>query len=289
MPDDGSKVRDLADRRRAERLLSAIAQHEQQVQAPAARLLLEVDGERLEPFDHHGGQTEVELPMRARSVALRDEAGRMRAFRQLDESELAESLHDRGRLALSVDPTERGLLRLRVATVEPVSAGRSAQTLEAVETRADARAVAAVAAPVSDGLGAQVIESRLERSNRRLRLLLAAAATAVVLSGGLSAGLWYRYDQARADRQAAEERERVAREASARKAQELAVKLAEVERLRDKLAAAPTPEEREELLRKLRRAEEDAVRARGRAGAPSRSDKPAKAACRPGDPLCSDM
>ncbi len=131
-----------------------------------------------------------------------------------------------------------------------------------------------------------------DKAKKRLRWALIGGITVVLLGGSGAGFLVYRgWQRQKVEMEAAEERERLAREEAARKEQELKDKLAEVQLLRDKLAAAPTPEEKEELLRQLQAKENEAnaIRGRGRGGPATKKDDTPKKTCRPGDPLCSDI
>jgi colicin import membrane protein len=130
-----------------------------------------------------------------------------------------------------------------------------------------------------------------DRSKKRLRIALIVGAIVVVLGGSTIGYFVYQgWQQNLAEKRAAEERERLAREEAARKEKELKDKLAEIQSLRDKLAAAPTPEEKAELMRKLDKAETEAAGMRRPGYLPTKKggDTP-KPKCRPGDPLCSDI
>jgi colicin import membrane protein len=132
-----------------------------------------------------------------------------------------------------------------------------------------------------------------DEGKKRLRNIIAAGATVVVLGSALTGYFWYqnKIEQEQKSSALAAEAAR-AKEDAEKKQRELEAKLAQIKELEDQIGKAADPAEIERLKRQLNEAKDDAKGLGGpRVGGP-RPGAPAPAApktCAPGDPLCSDI
>lgn len=277
------------------RLLASVDDYERATSEPGDRLLVRVDGRRLEEIDLGDGPVILQLPELARSVCLEDEQGTVRAYLGLDELDAEERSCDQGRILLSLEhqPGGRGL------RIEPRELAGRPRRVSLVHLVSPDEPAAGDGAPpqarlgewgADDGVAVSRIRSRsLAAPRRRSRL---GAVALVVAAAGCAAGalFWhaqYRDSQVRLEAERAErqrlEDERAHVEQERRDTEERISKLtAELER-------ATSEVERAKLQAELDAERRKAAAAPGRVGAGATSARSTRPACKPGDPLCADM
>lgn len=287
MSSESDQVQQLDDPRRVDRLLAALESHEHDVSAPAARLILEVDGKTVATIEHGSADVSLRLPPRGRSLTLRDENDVVRGFVLLAEPELEPCDLDGGRIGLTFRREEDGSVRVAV------SAGDEAPSAAELPTPAEEPARSRQARVVEAEPAGTMAVARLARGERPgWSRYLAAASVMLLLGFGMTGYFWYQSHQetqARiAAQQAEQERQKQQLERLQQAKQESDRKLAN---LIDQLKSANSEAERARIQAELEaeqaKAAETGRRIRGVSKAPSGSA--AVPACKPGDPLCSDM
>jgi cell division protein FtsB len=285
-------------------LLGALDEHERLARQPAERLALEVDGKRVEELELADGPVLFRLPERARSVCLKDERGTIRAYLGLDELDADERSCDEGRILLSLE-RHSGSVALRVEANDPASGLRrtSLVDLDSAGARASAEPLPGGAPKVGewgadDGVAVSRIRPRPVSGRRRPSWLGALAFAAATL--GCVAGALYWHEQTRENearlmadkaerRRLQEERAKLEQE-RAKLEQERRATEERIARLVDELAKAKDDSERAKIQAELETERAAAAAAKGSGvgggAVPSRTPRHA---CKPGDPLCSDL
>ncbi len=111
-------VHDLTEKLRVKRLLDALDVQSQRTRYPSQKLFLDVDGEQIDEFTPALEPTELQIPLRARSVTLRDEFGTIRAFAMMDEPDFEREPFDGGRLLLSLRRADDDSATLHVSATQ---------------------------------------------------------------------------------------------------------------------------------------------------------------------------
>ena len=291
MPGERDKVHQLDDKRAADRLLAVLETHEQQAAEPIEQLVLEVDGETLATFEPGAADVSLRLPRRARSLTVRDQHETVRGFTLLDEEDLDVWELGDGQVELRFARDDDGEVRVTVAAAGLARAGGRV------------RAGGAGARPDVDAAGRQVVEAApasamaMAAQGRGgapgFSRWLAAAGVMVLVGGAIAAYQWnrsYQDTQSRiAAQQAEQQRQQQELERLQRANEESSRKVAQ---LIDELKSARSEAERARIQAELE-AEQAKAAQTGRAirsvGQSSGGANKAKPACKPGDPLCSEM